>query len=1611
MTRVDLLIQAVAGQRPDAVAVWPSHPTDSALTFAALERRVGELAGALRAHVTGPETVIAVELIGTPADVPLSLAVLRAGAVLLPLDPALPYRRLDLLMRRADARVLVTTGLHVGAHPWREIRPDDLHTINTAAVEAPEPHPDALCYVIATSGSTGMPKLVGVTHRNVAALLHVFAIYGLGPDDRVARVLPPHFDVGLTEMWAALVAGAQLRYLEPHLADDPAALGVALHDAGCTFAQITPLLWDRMPHLALPQLRVAVTGGETPSRQVIDWWSTGRRFYNAYGPTETTVCVSNQLLTAGEDPVVELGAPGVCLTTEPTRNLNELVIGGPGVTRGYLCLPRETAAAFLPDPSGLGGRRFASGDIVERLSDGHFRVLGRDDYQVKIGGSRVDLIEVENILGDVPGVAEAAAMEIDGRLVAFVTPAQASVTDCLVRLSAELPASAVPTRVLTLSALPLNSSSKRDTAELRRRASVAPTARRVTRPDGDPLTKLVTRCWAELLDRPAETIDGSWFDSGGSSLGLQRLRMRLAAESGILLRGEQLLADPTVGGMASALSCAVVSEAVSAPPVLLSDAMSPGQERLWYLHHALPDKAAFTVADLHEVHGLLHLDSLRTALARVMERHEVLRASLLLTVDGLRQRVRPMSAAEIDLRTYAAYDAHPQQETEFVTARMAECFDPASDPMLRLSVLSMGDNRHLLLLTAHHAAVDGWSAGLLRHELGWYYAEATGVHHAVGLPTPRRYRLFAAESVARRSTTEAKVSVAALRNLLGDKTTVGEFGDAGQPAVVVDLPGELGLRDELTAIAVRFGTSPFVVLLAAVGLAVRRLVYRRFDVVGVPVAGRTETRDDDSVGYYSNTLLLPIDVDERNSVAVYLAVLTSRLTEALDHQSVPIQDVVESRKSGAGQPFTLMFTYQNTPDRPLRLTGATVTRRTVRPSVTRAGLEIDVRDDDGLTIQMLGDAACYDEALLGAIAGAVRRAVHALAGQDRPLSSISLGDPTDPARSSVRSLSSVAVHRMVEAQVARIPLASAVEAHDGRLTYEALDRAAGRLAAGLRERGVDTESRVVIALDRSARAVVTMLAVLKAGGAIAPIDADLPAARMARTLEVVRPTLVVAETAGSATLAGWPVVTGAEVDQMIAADVPKLSVDAPPRAACYATFTSGSSGVPKGILLDHATVRALFAWYDQHLPVGRRVLQYTSLSFDPSLQEIFYTLSAGGAVCVPAPEVRDDFVSLARYIREEHIDELVLPTAAVYPLAQACLDQRLRLSELRLAVVAGEQLHPGVLGRWTAELPNLTVWNHYGPAETHGVTGYALPRLSRDWPARIPIGRPADGTRAVILDAHGHPASPGAAGELYLGGRQVGRGYENDPRRTADRFLPDPDQPGARRYRTGDRVRLVDGELIFLGRLDGQVKIRSMRVELGDVETAIIASQGVAQAAVVDIRTSSDETALVAFVTADGMADLDPHALRTAMREVLPEHMVPFSVVTVPTLPVTIGGKVDRRALRAMWSDAQLESGAAATDSLTGEKPELLAIWQDLLDTPELDMTTNFFAVGGHSLLAAALLSRVKQRFNVTVPMRMFLQDPTPGGLAGRIWLEPTRDEIAAPQNRQGDPHARRGQA
>lgn len=1623
LNRIDLLVRGQAELRPASTAILTHGSPEADLSYFELEHRVAQLSSLLAPSVRGPEAVVAVEMHGEPTDAVLSLAVLRAGGVLLPVDPSLPTRRVNYLLAQADACLLVSSARRPGL-AVRQVSVADLEEQEPAVIRPPSrTHPDSLCYVIATSGSTGRPKLVGVTHRNVAEFLeHFRRAYGTGPTDRIARVLPPHFDVGLSESWAALASGSQLVYFTADIRDDPSLLWEALDHTRCTMLQLTASLWSRLPKRPLEHLRIGVTGGETPSQEVIDFWSTGRRFYNAYGPTETTVFASNQRLELGRSPLVDADLLGANLAVDGDGDgdgngdvdgdggVSGLLVSGPSVTRGYLGHPRDTAEAYRPDPAARGGRRFVTGDLVERVDDDKYRVLGRSDDQVKVAGSRVDLIEVEECLLAWPGVTEAAAVVEGGAVVAFVVPADLPLDEVRARLVDELPPAAVPRRVFGLERLPLLASGKRDVSALVARASQSTPARPVR--DADEYTELVARCWREILGGAAEAVsDPTWFGAGGSSLGLQRLRRALAQETGLELSSSQLLAHPTIDGMADQLRQAgpIAMRATPRPPPATDsvDCSSPGQERLWYQHQTIGDRSTLTVGDLFEIEGPLDLDALREALGCVVSRHEVLRTGLVSTDAGLRQVVRPMTDAEIDFRVYRAADDLPWQRDDFIDARMAEDFDLAGDPLIRLSVLTVDGDGHWALLTAHHVAVDGWSGGLLRRELGEHYARMlpSGPGGDGVLPEPRRYSEYAAEEAAARASSSRSAAAAELRALVSDARTDLDLGREGMPARAYRLAGSVEFAGKVDAIADQARTTRFVVLLAALGLVAQKVVDPRLDVVAVPVAGRPNPADDHTIGYYSNTLLLPLGMGEEATVGEYLTHLAERVAYALDRQSVPLQDVIESQAGGLLQPFSMMFTFQNGPSVPLTLPRATVRRVWVPPRTTRAALEIEVEEADDLAIAVAGDGRFFDEQLLRAIGDALHRAVSSFSSPDRLLRTIGLGEPDSPTRVAAAAPRPRTVHEQIEWLTQRLPDARAVVAHDGELTYAELDVRAGRLAQGLRSLGVQPESRVVIALDRSARAIVTMLAVLKAGGVIAPVDLTLPAERMRRVLEVVRPSLVVTTASVGETTADFPTLDGAAIDQMMVADVPPLTTRVPPRAGCFATFTSGSTGSPKGILLEHLNVQSLFLWCDQHLPRGRAVLQFTSLSFDLSLHEIMHTLWSGGAVHVPSDAVRNDFVELARYLASEAIDKIVLPTAAAAPLAQAILDHEIRPESLRVVVVAGEQLHHGPLGLIADELPMLGIWNHYGPAETHAVTAYRLPRLVRDWPAHIPIGRPADGTRACVVDPHGTPLPRGAVGELHIGGLQVGRGYENDPRRTAERFVPDPDGRGARRYRTGDQVRDLHGELVFLGRLDAQVKIRSKRVELGDVEAAIMLLPGVSQAAVVDVAGPSG-TALAAIVVPQGGEVLDGDRILRDLRVSLPEYMVPSSAVVVAQLPMTVGGKVNRRALRDGWRGAQprqkRERTAVVDQSSVDER--LVDLWRSLLGLEELESDTNFFEVGGHSLLAVALISQVKREFGVAVALRNFLRDPTPRGLSELIRASRTEDSECRPEEGECTP-------
>ncbi|MEU8922550.1 amino acid adenylation domain-containing protein [Kitasatospora sp. NPDC048545] len=1629
---VPLLPAAFAAQAagtPEAVALVCG---DTALTFAELNARANRLAHRLIAAGTGRESVVALALPRSADTVVAMLAVLKAGGAYLPLDGEYPADRTAHML--ADARpALVLTDEQ---WPLPEVLAG-LRTLDVAEAtgessglarhEADDPEPgidpgDA-AYVIYTSGSTGRPKGVVVPHGAVAALLaahRAALIRGTGQAhgrQRIALTASLCFDASLEPvLW--MYAGHELHLIGDELRRDPAALVRHTADAGIDALHITPSYTEQLIEEGLldaPAPRLLLLGGEAVGPAL---WQRLREHpdtagHNFYGPTEATVYALTQPFDAAERP--GLGGPiaGVRahvldehLNPVPVGVPGELYLAGAGLARGYLGRPGLTAERFVACPfapgDGQGGIMYRTGDLVRRTRDGGLEYLGRTDHQVKIRGFRIELGEIEQVVARHPAVRQCvvAVRESDTgdrRLVAYCTVGQAS-PELAVELrrfaAGSLPGYMVPAAVVLLDAVPLTGSGKVDHRALPEPDFGALSAGRAAR---TPQEEILCGLFAEVLGLDAVGVDDDFFDLGGHSLLatrlLSRVRTVLGAESGI----RDVFEAPTVAGLAVRLGTGPQRLALTAGGERPDRVpLSFAQQRLWLIDRMEGPGALYNLPLVLRVAGELDTSALERALGDVVARHESLR-TLIAEEDGTPyQRILPAAQARIGVELLP-----PGTAPELCTA---QAFDLAADLPVRAHVIPAAAGEHLLVLVLHHIAGDGWSMGPLLSDLATAYAARTGGAAPQWSPLPVQYADYALwqrellgdeddpESLAARQLAYWREALAGLPEELSLPVDRPRRAAASHRGERVVLPYGAELHRAVAELSRDHRVTVFMTLQAALAALLTRLGAGTDVPIGSVVAGRSDEALDELVGFFVNTLVLRTDTSGNPSFTELLARVRETQLDAHAHQDVPFERLVEElnpTRSLARHPlFQVILLLEGSGSgsgAPLAGTGLDASVVSSGGSVAKFDLCVGLGesfDEDGAPagLECAIDFATdlFDRETVEAIAVRFGRLLAAVAA--RPELPIGRVELLSAAERAALPVDGGALPEQVpllpaafEAQAAGTPEAVALVCGDTALTFAELNARANRLAHRLIAAGVGPESVVALALPRSVESVVSILAVLKAGGAYLPLDADHPADRTARTLADAAPVLVLTD-------GRWPEPTalaGLRTLDVSGADGP--DTDPAPRAsagnAAYLIYTSGSTGRPKGVVVPHGSIAALLAAH-RTLLVGPaetahgrlRVALTASLSFDGSLEPLLW-LFAGHELHLIDDELRRDPAALVRHVRAAGIGAMDLtPSYAEQLVAEGLLED----GAPALLVLGGEAVGQAL---WTRlrEAPGTAAHNLYGPTEA---TVYALGRPV-DAAERPGLGGPIAGVRAHVLDEHLNPVPVGVPGELYLAGAGLARGYLGRPGLTAERFVACPFEPGARMYRTGDLARRTrDGGLEYLGRTDHQVKIRGFRIEPGEIEHVLTLHPAVSAAAVLP---AEDGLRLVAYVVADG--PLDPAELRAFAAGHLPGYMLPAAVVPLAALPLTGSGKLDRTALPAP-DFGQLTGGRAAR---TPREELLCALFAETLGLDAVGIDDDFFDLGGHSLLAMKLLARVRAALGVDPGMRALFEAPTVAGLARRL--------------------------
>ncbi|WP_414449353.1 amino acid adenylation domain-containing protein [Burkholderia sp. 22PA0099] len=1205
---------------------------------------------------------------------------------------------------------------------------------------------------------------------------------------------------------------------------------------------------------------------------------------------------------------------------------------------------------------------------------------------------------MEAALRALPQVRDAAVLmhEADAgekRLVGYAVPAdghaRAEPYVLLEALAKTLPDYMVPAQLMWLDALPLTPNGKVDRRALPAPGEMMSGAAYVA--PGTQAERTLAAIWAEVLKVERVGLHENFFELGGHSLLAVQLASAIRSRLGVEVPLAELFAHPTLGRFAQVLEQAGASRLPPIEPRESGEAvpLSFAQQRLWFLDRLDPRaSAAYRIPVSVRLSGALDAEALRRALDRIVARHAVLRTRFNATDGVPMQRIDAHTRFALTLHDLAAQPDPERGVHAHAEAEAGEPFDFSAGPLVRGRLLRLSEREHVLFVTMHHIVSDGWSMSVLVRELGALYRAFREGRDDPLAPLPIQYadyavwqRRWLAGEVLQQQLAYWKATLqgAPERSTLPPDHARPAAQDYAGESLGVRIDTALGGR--IKAFAQQRGTTVFNVVLAAWALLAGRLSGQDDVVIGTPVANRTRTEVEPLIGFFVNTLALRIDLSGHLDAGELVSRVHAATLAAQANQDLPFEQVIEaanpSRSMAHAPLFQSMLVWQNQAQADLDL--GDVTLRGMAPERDQAQFDVTLElgeTGDGIAGSLTFATALYERASVERYLGYFTTLLDALvADANRPVRQLDMltaaerqalaHDGNDPAEARDPSQSA---HGMFEAQAASTPDALAVIFDETALSYAALNARANRLARELVSRGVGPEVPVALCLPHGIDMLVAILGVLKAGGAYVPLDTQLPDERLRQMLRDCAPRLVLADHTLLERLPdGALALNGPHAIDVSGWPDGNLQRPTHPAQLAYCIYTSGSTGLPKGVQLAHGGLVNLI---HAQTPLfgakpGERALLFARFSFDTSVTDIFMALTAGATLCL-APRER----LMPRGPLEATIARLGVQIATLPPAVLASMDAD-ALPSVHTLVTAGEACTQALAARWAN---GRRFFNAYGPTE--GTVCASVQRIAADAARDPSIGRALANVRLHVLDADGRRLPPGVAGELFIAGDGVARGYRGRPDLTAERFVPDPHgAAGGRMYRTGDRVRrLANGELEYLGRIDHQVKLRGFRIELGEIEAALRAQPAVRDAAVIVREDQPGHQRLVGYVvTADGHAAADLPALRQALAATLPDYMVPSQLMRLDALPLTPNGKLDRRALPA---PGELHGGADHVAPRTRTEQVLGEIWSAVLKLGRVGVHDNFFDLGGHSLLAVQLVSAIRSRLNVEVALAELFAHP-----------------------------------
>jgi amino acid adenylation domain-containing protein len=1659
---ISALFEEQVARTPDNIAV---EFEEKELTYKELNEQANQVAHYLREqYQIKPDDLVGVMMDRSEEMIVALLGIMKSGGAYVPLDPEYPEERIRYMLEDSGCKVLITQSelqtrllsivpstsvpsYGAGNHELIIVTIETLLTSNSPIVNSQSSivNLQDLAYVIYTSGSTGRPKGVMIEQRGfINMIFDQQSGFNITSSSRVLQLASPSFDVSLHEMFTALLCGGTLVLINKDKITTPMSFLNYVEEKRVSIASMSPAFLKTLEHHPLPTIHTLVTGGEPPSKEEVSFYHKTKQYINAYGPTETSVCAAYYRVTSdtnyrGDLPIgkpvsnISIYILNESLPPVPIGVFGEICISGVGLARGYVNNPVSTAEKFIAHPFKKDERLYRTGDLGRWLPDGNIEFFGRKDDQVKIRGYRIECGEIEQTLLQHPEVEQAVVVAriIPGEtqeLVGYlISREELTVSELRLHAGRFLPEYMIPSWFVRLERFPLTSSGKID-----RKALPVPegmgleTGVEYVAPR-DEIERQLATIWEEVLGREKVGIHDNFFEIGGHSLKATRIVSRYHSVSDIELWLRDIFQYPTIAALAEVSksklktgyqSITLIKEQSHYP-------LSHAQKRLWVLHHMEESPIAYNMPSALMLEGDFNHRAFQKALEDLIDRHEILRTSFI-TIEGEpRQKIRKEAGfriEEIDLRENHNIMSNAESLQKYAENEARTPFNLEKDHLLRVKLLRVSETTYLLLFTMHHIIGDGWSIGVLVRELVDRYEGYCQGREISLEPLRIQYKDYAAWQNRQIESDAVEVHRTYWHEKLsGEIPTLDTPTDYARPPVQTfkgashHFQINETISEELKTLNSRYGVSLFMTLTALVKVLLYRYTEQEDIIVGTPVAGRQHRDLETQIGFYINTLVLRDTIRGENSFGEVLEKIKRTSTEAYDHQIYPFDRLVEEldlRRDLSHSPiFDVMVILQNNEDAEFDLPGVRITPFEAETTISKFDLTFNFMEtENGIQggIEYNSDlfksdriermAVHFQELLKGVLSDTDQeiQAVNILSEHEKRqlLGIFNDKQSVYPGEKTIVDL--------FEEQVKRTPHNVAIVFENKKLTYHELNEQSNQLAHYLKENyQIQPDDLIGVMVGRSEKMIITILGILKSGGAYVPIDPEYPEERIRFILEdsdckalitqselKTRLLSIVSSTGVPSYGTGNHELTVVTIETVLTSHSPIDNLQSTivnPHHLAYVMYTSGSTGRPKGVMVTHDNIVSFHLNIKKSfsLQPSDTILGLTTICFDISVLELVCSLLSGMKLIIASDNVCQEPDEIIRVINEYNISVLQVTPSRLGLLMEAGGTDA--LGGLNTLLIGGEELPENIFQK-LKPLGTVNIYNVYGPTET---TIWSCGKMLND--GVLTIGTPLLNEEVYILSKGMINTPIGVAGEIFIGGTGLARGYISTPELTAEKFIPHPFDRESRLYRTGDLGRwLTDGNIEFLGRKDDQVKIRGYRIECGEIEQIMLQHSSIREVVVSARKMTGGTMELVGYIICSEEVKIPE--IRSYLGTYLPEYMIPSYFVRIDHMPLTQNGKIDRKAL-PVPEGLEISTGKEYVPPRDEMERELVTIWEEVLGRQNIGIEDNFFELGGHSLKALKLVSKIQKIYDVDISLMSVFQAPVIKDLVLKVVAAKNLDE------------------